>query len=200
MPGKKESEELRREQIVQAAFRVATREGLEQLTVRRVAAEAELSAGLVFFHFKSKEALLLALLDWLLDSLFEQWEASESVSAAERLLALLQLDLQDLYQHEQAAARLHLFFSYWTIAVHDPVVNERIRQAIERSRQAFLPTVQAVIESEPVRFRQVTPEGLVTIALAITQGCAMQTFLSNSRVDVEQILVALRALLISSEN
>ncbi|MBV9259430.1 MAG: TetR/AcrR family transcriptional regulator [Ktedonobacteraceae bacterium] len=198
MPGKKESEEIRREQIVQAAFRVATRQGLEQLTVRLVAAEAGLSTGLVFFHFKSKEALLLALLNWLLDSLFERWNASENLPPAERLLALLQLDLQDLYQHEQAGARLNLFFTYWTIAIHDPDINERIQQAMERSRQAFLPAAQALIDSEPVRFHQVTPEGLVTVCTAIVQGCAMQSLLSGQYVDVEQILKVVCALLLPS--
>lgn len=199
MPGKKESEGLRREQIVQAAFRVAARAGLEQLTIRLVAAEAGLSTGLVFFHFESKDALLLALLDWLLDSLFEPWEAPANVSPADRLLALIQLDLQDLdQQDEQAVARLGLFFTYWTLAVRDPAINERIRQAIERSRQAFLPAVQALIESDPIRFRHVTPEGFVTVVTAIAQGCAMQALLNGQRVDVEQLLRVIRALLIPS--
>jgi len=196
MPGKKESEELRREQIIQAAFQVATREGLGQLTVRLVAAEAGLSTGLVFFHFKSKEALLLALLDWLLDSLFENWEISESLSPAERLLTLLQFDLQDLHQYEQASARLELFFAYWSIAIHDPVVNERIQQAMERTRQVLLLTAQAVIASDPDHFRQVTAEGLVTVMLALVQGSAMQSILSDQRVDVEQILAVMRLLLL----
>ncbi len=198
MPGKKEAEELRREQIVQAAFRVAAREGLEQMTIRLVAAEAGLSTGLVFFHFTSKETLLLALLDWLLDSLFENWETPGDLAPAEHLLSLLQLDLQDTYQgqSEQAAARLELFFTYWAMAVRNPAINERIRHAIEHSRQLFLPTVQAVIDSEPVRFRQVTPEGLVTVVLAIAQGCAVQSLLDGHRIDVEQILAVIRALLI----
>lgn len=196
MPGKKESEQLRRQQIVLAAFRVAAREGLEQLTVRLVAAEAGLSTGLVFFHFESKEMLLLALLDWLLDSLFERWEVSEKLSPAERLLAVMRLDLQDTTHDEQAGARLRLFFTYWAIAVHDPLINERIQHALERSRQAFLPSVQAVIDSEPARFRQVTPEGLVTVLLAIARGCAIQSLLSGARVDVEQILTVIRALLL----
>ena len=198
MPGKKESEVLRREQIVQAAFRVAARDGLEQLTVRLVAAEAGLSAGLVFFHFTSKETLLLALLDWLLDSLFENWETPADLPPAERLLILLQLDLQDTYQGqgEQAAARLELFFMYWALAVRNPAINERIRHAIERSRQLFLPAVQAVIDSEPVRFSQVTPEGFVTVVLAIAQGCAVQSLLNGDRIDVEQILRVIRAFLL----
>ncbi|MBA2679951.1 MAG: TetR family transcriptional regulator [Ktedonobacteraceae bacterium] len=198
MPGKKASEEVRREQIVQAAFRVATREGLEQLTMRQVAAEARLSNGLVFFHFKSKEALLLALFDWLLVSLFETWHVPENLPPAERLLAWLQFDLQDLSQDEQGRDRLRLFLSYWPLATHDPVIDERMKDALERSRQTLLPVVQAVIESEPRRFRQVTPEGLVSVVLAMTQGSAMQSLLSNHCVDAEQILSVIRALLLPS--
>lgn len=197
MPGKKESEELRREQIVQAAFRVAARNGLEQLTIRLVATEAKLSTGLVFFHFKSKEVLLLALLDSLLDSLFESWEVSANMPPAEHLLALMQLDLQDIYQSEQAEDTLGVFFSYLVMGVYDSAINERIRQAFESSRQAFLPGVQALIESEPVRFRGVTPEGFVTVILGIAQGCAIQSLLNKQRIDVEQILVVMRALLIA---
>lgn len=198
MPGKKEAEALRWEQIMQAAFRVAAREGLEQLTFRLVAHEAGLSTGLVFFHFKSKEALLLALLDQVLDSLFDRWEVSENMPPAERLLALIQLDLQDISQSEEVEATLEMFFTYWVMSIHDPAINERIQHAIERSKQAFLPTIQALIESEPVRFRHVTPEGFVTVIIGITQGYVIQTLLNNHRVDVGQLLTVIRALLIHS--
>jgi TetR/AcrR family transcriptional regulator, transcriptional repressor of bet genes len=195
MPGKKAPEESRREQIVQAAFRVAVREELEQLTIRQVAAEAGLSTGLVFFHFKSKEALLLALLDQLLASLFETWEVPETLSPLERLLAWLQLDLQDLSQDEQG--HMKVFLSYWMLAARDPTIDERMKGALERSKQTLLPIVQAVIDSDPERFRQITPEGLVTVVLAITQGIAMQSLLSTQRVDAEHILPAIRALLLA---
>jgi AcrR family transcriptional regulator len=198
MPGKKASEESRREQIVQAAFQVAAREGLEQLTIRLVATEAGLSTGLVFFHFKSKEALLLALLDWVLDSLFETWDVSEDLPPTERLLAWLQLDLQDLSPDEQGRGRLKLFLSYWMLAAHDPTIAEHMKDALERSRQTLLPIVQAVIGSESARFRQVTPEGLVMVVIAITQGCSLQSLFSNYRIDTEQILTVIRAFLLPS--
>ncbi len=202
MPGKKAPEELRREQILQAAFRVAVHEELEQMTIRQVAAEAGLSTGLVFFHFKSKQALLLALLDRLLESLYETWEVPETLSPSERLLAWLQLDLQDLQPYEDLPrdeqGHLKLFFSYWMLAANDPAIDERMKAAHERSRQTLLPIVRAVIASQPERFRAVTPEGLVTVALAITNGVAMQSLLSTHRIDVEQIMAALRALLFPS--
>lgn len=195
MPGKKEAEELRREQILQAAFTVASREHLDQVTVRKVAAEAKLSTGLVFFHFKSKEALLIALLDWLLDSLFEPWEVPKDLLPRERLLLLLSRDLHDTYYDEQSAAKLEVFFAYWTLGLHHAEIKERISQAIERTRQVFLPAVSDLLESEPERFPGVTAEGLVTVIVGIAQGCALGALFTGRQVTLEQILTAQRALL-----
>ncbi len=65
MPGQKAPEVARREQILNAAFRVALRERLAGVRIRDVAREADLSSGLVLFHFKTKDALIAALLEWL---------------------------------------------------------------------------------------------------------------------------------------
>lgn len=195
MPGKKEAEEVRREQILQAALTVASREHLDQVTVRKVAAEANLSTGLVFFHFKTKEALLIALLDWLLDSLFEQWEAPEDLPPRERLLLLLSQDLHDVYYSEQSVAKPEVFFAYWTLGLHNAEIRERIRQAIERTQQIFLPAVSDLLASEPERFPGVTAEGLVTVIVGISRGCAFEALLTGRQVTLEQILTAQRALL-----
>jgi AcrR family transcriptional regulator len=48
----------RRTELVQAAVRVATREGLSAATTRRIAKEAGVSVGIVHYCFRSKEELL----------------------------------------------------------------------------------------------------------------------------------------------
>jgi AcrR family transcriptional regulator len=48
----------RRDDLVQAAIRVATREGLAATTTRRIAQEAGVSVGIVHYCFRSKEELL----------------------------------------------------------------------------------------------------------------------------------------------
>src|SRR5687768_18473302 len=63
MPGKKVSEETRREDIVRASYDVAARQGLEALTLRAVAARADVSHGTVLFHFKRKHELVSGLLE-----------------------------------------------------------------------------------------------------------------------------------------
>ncbi|QBD76526.1 TetR/AcrR family transcriptional regulator [Ktedonosporobacter rubrisoli] len=195
MPGKKVAEDQRRLQIIEAAFTVASRENLDHLTIRKVADEANLSTGLVFFHFKSKDALLIALLDWLLDGLFEMWEAPKNLPPRERLLLLLSRDLRDAYYDNQAATKLEVFFAFWTMGLHHPEIKEHIRQAIERAKQVFFPTVCELLQNEPERFPGVTAEGLVTVILGIAEGCALEALLTDGKVDIEQILTAQRALL-----
>src|SRR3954470_10506985 len=66
MVGRKVSEETRREDILRAAYDVAARQGLEALTLRAVAARADVSHGTVLFHFKRKHELVASLLDRVL--------------------------------------------------------------------------------------------------------------------------------------
>ncbi|GCE21835.1 TetR/AcrR family transcriptional regulator [Dictyobacter kobayashii] len=181
MPGKTETEAQRRERILQAAFKVALRERLEHMTIRQVAAEANLSHELVFSYFKSKDALLVALLDWLLDDLFETWEAPTTLSPRERLLELIEQDLRDAcIQHNQKSlTRLELLFDYWTLSTREPEIRCRMLAGIERSRQMFLPVACSLIKAEPTRFPGVTPDTLVTLILSLIQGYTLQNILGN---------------------
>lgn len=51
-----------RDRLIDAAFRVVAREGLEAASVKVIAAEAGVTAGLVHYHFATKEAMLEAAL------------------------------------------------------------------------------------------------------------------------------------------
>ncbi|MCF4122167.1 TetR family transcriptional regulator [Antribacter sp. KLBMP9083] len=53
--------EERRAEIVEAALRVAMRDGVEAVTVRQVAREADISLGTVHYCFDDKDALLRAM-------------------------------------------------------------------------------------------------------------------------------------------
>jgi TetR/AcrR family tetracycline transcriptional repressor len=60
---------LERDSIVDAALRVLDREGLDALTMRRVAEELGTGAGSLYWHVPSKEALLQLLIDRVADEL-----------------------------------------------------------------------------------------------------------------------------------
>src|SRR3954471_13631677 len=97
MPGQRESKATRREQILEAAYEVALRRGIDGLTVRAVAARARLSHSLVLFHFKRKDQPGLALLDRVLAaplSLTVPNEIRTIGKPRERLQALVAQQLQ----------------------------------------------------------------------------------------------------------
>src|SRR5688500_4822436 len=115
MPGQKAPEEERREQILQAAYVVALRAGIDGVTVRAVAAEAGLSHGLVLFHFKRKDQLVAALLDRVLATttlVHASADGTRPGRAPDRLRALLRQELEHLVGTPRD---IRLFFEYWAL-------------------------------------------------------------------------------------
>jgi TetR/AcrR family transcriptional regulator, transcriptional repressor of bet genes len=195
MPGRKASEETRREQIILAAWEVAARKGLKGLTVRLVGAEARLSTGLVFWHFDSKDRLLLALLDWLLATttvLHIGPEIQAIGSPLERLLALLRQEMNRLSREPR---RIQLFFEFWVLGGHDAHIGRRMRAELARYRDAFRPMAAEVLEAEPERFPQVTADGLAGVAVSFIKGCAVQAMIDPRHFDIREYLIAAEGLL-----
>lgn len=65
----------RRAHITDALVRVAAREGLHAVTMRSVAAEADVSLRLVQYYFDTKAQLMLAALERLEERSHERWSA-----------------------------------------------------------------------------------------------------------------------------
>ena len=200
MPGQKAAEGERREQILAAAFEVATRRGLEGLTIRRVGAVAGLSHGLVHFHFRSKADLLEALLD----RLFETTRAfrigpeiARIESPFQRLVGLLRQEMARLSSDRE---RVHLFFDFWLMGTRHRRIRARMRAELERYRQAFLPMTEEVLRAEPERFAGVTPEGLSSVVVAFIKGSAVQAVIDPDGFDVGRFMKAANALLSQLES
>lgn len=72
-PARTASPEIRRQQLIDATITSICKFGISGTTLNRVTQEAGLSLGLVNFHFKSKDALLLAALRYLADEHRDLW-------------------------------------------------------------------------------------------------------------------------------
>jgi AcrR family transcriptional regulator len=195
MPGKKASEESRRTQILRAAFDVASRRGLDSLTVRMVATKAGLSSGLVLFHFKTKELLLVALLDHVLATTTVLHVTDEIARIAEpldRLLALLELEMHRLSSEPR---RVRLFFDFWAMGIRHDLIRARMQAELHRYREAFRPMAEEVLRAEPERFARVAPDGMAAVAVSFIKGCAVQSMIDPDQFDIEEYLVAARGLL-----
>ncbi len=132
MPGQKASEAERREQIVDAAYNVALRTGIDGVTLRAVAEEAGLSHGLVLFHFKRKDNLVGALLDRVLDTtviLDMRGDVAAIPRATDRLHEILRREVGRLAREPQ---QMRLFLEYWALGARDPAIRAKVGAALER--------------------------------------------------------------------
>jgi AcrR family transcriptional regulator len=194
MPGKRASEDVRREQILRAAFEVASREGIGSLTIRAVAAEAELSHTLVLFHFQRKERLVHELLDWMIAStsvLHVSEEAARLPHAGDRLYALLQHEIGRL-SHDPRHTRL--FFEYWALGARDEPIRERISAELERYRREFRAIAQELLGSEAGAFGGVSADGLAAVAVSWIHGCAVQAMIDPVHFDAGEYLATVRGM------
>lgn len=195
MPGKKAPEGARREQILAAAYQVASHKGIDGVTVRAVAAKAKLSHGLVLFHFKRKDQLLAALLDRLLATTSEL-HATPAITGIraplERLRALLR---QEMDRMGNDPRRVRLFYDFWVLGTRNAAVGARIAAELERYRSAFRAIIEEVIRSNPLRFAHVTTNGLAAVIVSFINGCAVQAMIDPKHFDIEEYLAAAQGLL-----
>jgi AcrR family transcriptional regulator len=94
--------ELRRQGILKAARALFTTQDYEQVSMERIASEAELAKGTLYLYFDTKEDLVLALVTEELDQLLEKLEkiSTRKESAAKRLLAGVRAFYRFTKEHE----------------------------------------------------------------------------------------------------
>lgn len=194
MPGQKASEAIRREQILTAAYEVASRNGIDGLTVRAVAARAKLSHGLVLFHFRRKEQLVSALLDRVLATTLKI-QMSEDVArlpqALDRYRALLRQEMDRLSRDPR---RTRLFFEYWALGTRHHATRTKISAELDRYRTAFRATIEELLQTESARFTGVTADGLAAVAVSFINGCAVQAMIDPEHFDIEEYLAAVQGI------
>ena len=195
MPGRKASEEARRTQILKAGYELASRKGLDALTVRLVAHRAKLSTGLVLFHFKTKDQLIIALLDYVLQTT-TALHVTEDITGIpvplDRLLALLRREMNRMASEPRL---IRLFFDFWAKGFSNPPIRTRMQRELDRYREAFRPIAHEVLRAEPERFAGVTPDGLSAVAVSFIKGCAVQSMIDPDNFDIEEYLAATNGLL-----
>lgn len=196
MAGKKASEETRREDIMRAAYDVAARQGLDALTLRAVAARADVSHGTVLFHFKRKRELVSSLLDRVLYAtavLRIPDQIARITRPSEQLHALLRAEMDRLSTDPR---HFRLLLDYWTVGVRSAPIRQAIRIALENYRAGFRDLADAVVggDLQPTGKRgartqeagAATGPGVAAVTVSLIHGCALQAVIDPKGFDVEQ--------------
>ncbi|KUM05219.1 TetR/AcrR family transcriptional regulator [Chromobacterium subtsugae] len=108
---KQPEENTRRMELVRAAAVLFRDQGYERTTVRDLGNAVGLQSGSLFYHFRTKEEILVAVMALGISSTTEQLAAaiSQADSPRQRLAALFQVHLNSLLGDNQAALEVMLY-------------------------------------------------------------------------------------------
>lgn len=183
MPGQRASRQERRFQILEAARRVAGKSGVRGLTTHRVARAARLSVGLVHFHFGTKDKLVSALLDHLVDHSRRSPRGS-AVPASSALAGLVRSEIE---RHVATPALVELFFEFWLRGASDADIRRRIRQHVSSDLEVFRAAAAASLP-KGTRGDAAAVDGLARFGAALVWGGALQSVIDPERFDWEALV------------
>lgn len=126
--GRKSNTDLRRQQIIEALLVEMTSAGFDRASTKSIAERAGLSPGLVHYHFKNKEEILLVLVDQLmaLADLRLEYLSKDKTRASERIEAFVtaRLGIGSKHDNEQARA--------WVNIIAEAMGQSAVRQRVAR--------------------------------------------------------------------
>lgn len=161
----------RRAAIVHATVRCLARDGYAGLTMKRVAAEAGLTPGILHYYFRDKRAILGRAAATVMADLDRRvaMEARGARDARGRLRALLRACLRVATENRDFWTVL---IELWGEALHDGELARLNRHAYARARRFLAAAVGRGIAGGA--FRRVAPDEAAAVVLALIDGLSLQ--------------------------
>lgn len=182
---------IRRGQIIEAAIAVIVEKGLPELSLSKIESKIGMSRGQLTYYFKTKEAILLAVFNRLLDVMCEEhgggngkekWTITGSwFDFVEELLRLI---LQNP-PHNPAFACLQ--YTFLSQIGHRKDFRRSLAKLYEEWRQSMVKHLGIELSKKPA-VRPVQLRAFATLVQAILHGIAMQNAADPNAIDREAVI------------
>ena len=132
--------ETGKEQIIQSAIDVFTRLGFHDARMDDIVKESGLSKGALYWYFKSKEDLIIAILDRIFGAEFEQIEVlnDTNVAASTCLLNFMEFFIADIHRVQRLMPIVHEFYA---LAFR----NKLVRAVMQRYLLTFVSRIEPIV-------------------------------------------------------
>jgi AcrR family transcriptional regulator len=178
------------ERILRAAVRRIVVSSAAALTMHEVAEEAQVSKGLIHYHFHDKETLLARMVEWMTRNLVERERAALAQSTPRHAI-------DDLWgwlsgELERGHVRVLLELAQW----RGPLVRSAVRASAKARRAAADASVDQLFSLLALRPR-IPPVLLADVVLAFVDGLAVATGIDpelNSRAAFDVFWLSLLGL------
>ncbi len=184
MAAKKDIEETRRGQILDAAEKVFAQRGIDKARMDDIVQESGLSKGALYWYFKSKDALIRALLDRVFITEMSQVANLDQAEgpASDRIRNFVAYAVQEYKRFEKL---MPLAYEFVALAARSKAVRETIVGYFERYTDMLTQVIQQGIDRG--EFKACDPHTIATSLIAMYEGIAMLWFIDADLVDWDQI-------------
>ena len=182
------------QQILDAVQAVIVRDGVRGASMRQVAEEADVSLGLISYHFDDKETLIVAAFERATARLREASEQSiaEIADPDERVRAFVRSSFDEEFLDGDY---LRLRISLWAVALTDPAiaaVDARFFEEYETALRALIAAARPAMTEAEVRSRSID-------AIALTNGIWLNWARYRNAEDLEEGLQRCEAIILGSD-
>lgn len=140
--------EERKNQIIEAAMTVFSRQGFHEARMDDIAQEAGLSKGALYLYYKSKDAIIAAILKYFFALELRKTrailEAGSGLSIDERLLNINHFFAADLKWLSMAAP---VMFEFYAVAARQKAVRQSLKEYFKEYRDQLTTFIQRSIDS-----------------------------------------------------
>ena len=156
------SPEVRKKQILDAAIQCISNDGFHNVTTESIAKVSGLSKGSLYRFFKSKEELLVAIM--------EDWEQTfyEKLKTRPSPQPLIQKLYDYCFLHLEIAAERPNLLPIWSEFLLHPMTKEGIKQAHLTSRKELASIIREGIKSG--EFNDVSPTAYADTIISLFEG------------------------------
>jgi AcrR family transcriptional regulator len=176
-----------RDEILKAAMQLFANRGFHETSMSEVAREARVSKALIFWHFKTKEELFVAVLNRLLEPYFIDF-AEEEAAMGERAQIEKLVESYLLFVRDNASS-VRFFIAQM---LHDQRLSESLNDQVLKLYNGYRTMLVQLIASaqqKGICTRQTPPESVAAFLLSALNGLLIEfLFMGAGAVDPEGAL------------
>lgn len=187
------SKEARRQQLIEATIKCISKRGIGSTTLGDVAREAGLSQGIVNLHFESKDNLFNETLRYLAEeykSLFEKTLEKSGPDAADKLLALMELDLKPSVCDQKKIA---VWFGFWGEVKAMPAYRKMCNE-YDRGYDRVIERLSKEIIAEG-KYDNINAKNIADVLSSLTNGLWLSCLMSPKNWDRHAALESVKGYL-----
>jgi TetR/AcrR family transcriptional regulator len=183
--------EERQAEIVATALRLACEASPTQITTVEIAAAIGVTQGTVFKHFPSKDAIWLAAMRWVRETLLQRLQAAadQAVTPLDALSEMFRTHVEFVIAHPGVPR----FIFHELQQPADSAAKSEVRAVLQGYRKLLLGRLNQSIEQKLVS-QDLDPEAAATSFIGLIQGLVMQSMLTGRTAAMRQQADAIFAL------